>query len=56
MKRLEISKNQINFIGAWNLERNDLCEKIILFFQNNKDLHSQGMTSRGKNLEVKKTC
>ena len=54
MKRLEISKNQINFIGAWNLERNDLCEKIILFFQNNKDLHSQGMTSRGKNLEVKK--
>ena len=54
MKRIIIKKDQTNFIGAWNLEKNDLCKNIVLFFQNNPDLHFQGMTSRGRNTEAKK--
>lgn len=54
MKRILINKNETHFIGSWNLENDELCKKIILFFQNNKNLHLQGMTSQGKNLEVKK--
>ena len=29
MKRLEIKNNQINFIGVWDLENNELCKNII---------------------------
>ena len=54
MKRILINKNETHFIGSWNLENDELCKKIILFFQNNKNLHLQGMTSQGKNLEVRK--
>ena len=54
MKRILINKNETHFIGSWNLENDELCKKVILFFQNNKNLHLQGMTSQGKNLEVKK--
>ena len=54
MKRIIINKEQINFIGAWNLENNELCKNIVLFFQNNPDLYHQGMTARGKNLDFKK--
>ena len=54
MKRILINKDQINFIGAWNIENIDLCKNIILFFQNNPNLHFQGMTAAGKNLEAKK--
>ena len=35
MKRLIVKENQTNFIGAWNIENNELCKNIISFFQNN---------------------
>jgi|TARA_B100000953_G_scaffold62466_1_gene49777 hypothetical protein len=54
MKRLIVKENQTNFIGAWNIENNELCKSIISFFQNNSNLHFQGVTAGGKNLNSKK--
>ena len=55
MKRIELNKPQIHFIGCWNLENNTLCNTIINFFENNKNLQKQGSTNEGKNLKSKKT-
>ena len=54
MKRLIVKENQTNFIGAWNIENNELCKSIISFFQNNSNLHFQGVRAGGKNLNSKK--
>ena len=54
MKRLIVKENQTNFIGAWNIENDDLCKNIISFFQNNSNLHFQGVSASGKNLNSKK--
>ena len=54
MKRLIVKENQTNFIGAWNIENDDLCKNIISFFQNNSNLHFQGVSAAGKNLNSKK--
>ena len=54
MKRLIIKENQTNFIGAWNIENDELCKNIISFFQNNSNLHFQGVSAAGKNLNSKK--
>ncbi len=48
MKRINIYKEQTHFIGCWNLENNKLCNEIINFFENNKNLHKQGVTASGK--------
>ena len=53
MKRINIDSNQTHFIGCWNLENNNLCSEIIKFFKNNNNLQKQGITSSGKNLNVK---
>jgi len=55
MKRIKINTNQSNFIGCWNLENKKLCDEIISFFENNKNLQKKGLTSYGENLEAKKT-
>ena len=55
MKRINIDVKQTHFIGCWNLENNELCKKIIQFFENNSDLQIQGITAKGVNLKVKKT-
>ena len=55
MKRLIVKENQTNFIGAWIIEYDDLCKNIISFFQNNTNLHFQGMSAAGKNLLSKKS-
>ena len=55
MKRLEIKNNQINFIGIWDLENNELCKNIINFFEKNIDLQKDGTTGDGKKTELKKT-
>ena len=55
MKRLEIKNNQINFIGIWDLENNELCKNIINFFEKNIDLQKDGATGDGKKIELKKT-
>jgi prolyl 4-hydroxylase len=55
MKRIDFNSNQVNFIGCWNLENNDLCKNIINFFENNLDLQNEGVTGDGKNTAIKKT-
>ena len=62
MKRLNIRSNKTinkeqypHFIGAWNLEDDDLCKEIINFFEENKNLQRDGVSGSGKNLEIKKT-
>ena len=55
MKRLKLESDQINFIGIWSLENNDLCKNIINFFETNIDLQKDGTTGDGKKTEFKKT-
>jgi len=55
MKRININSEQTHFIGCWNLKNNDLCNEIINLFENNKNLHQQGVTDTGKNTKIKKT-
>ena len=55
MKRLKLESDQINFIGIWNLENNELCKDIINFFETNIDLQKDGTTGDGKKTELKKT-
>ena len=55
MKRTSINTQQTHFIGSWNLENNNLCNEIIKFFENNKNLQEQGVTSAGKDLKAKST-
>ena len=55
MKRLNINTDQVNFIGSWNLENDDLCKDVISFFENNKELQHKGITGDGKNSKSKQT-
>ena len=55
MRRINIDSKQTHFIGCWNLENNELCEKITQFFENNTDLQIKGVTSGGKDYKEKKT-
>mgnify|MGYP001170235161 FL=1 len=62
MKRIHIRSNTVkneeqnpHFIGAWNLEDDNLCKEIINFFEENKNLQRDGVSGSGKNLEIKKT-
>jgi prolyl 4-hydroxylase len=59
MKRFDVTEKVIsiknpNFIGSWNLENDDLCNEIITWFEENKDLQKQGITSLGKISNSKK--
>ena len=55
MKRLTFNSDKINFIGSWQLSNDILFEKMIDFFEQNKNLHSQGSIDKGINLSEKKT-
>ena len=56
MKRVKIKSDQINFIGSWNLENNNLCKNIINFFESHKEMQIQGLTDGGgKDTSIKKT-
>jgi len=56
MKKIDITNNKNpNFIGAYNIENNLLCEKIVSFFEENKDLQSQGATGEGVDEKIKKS-
>tara|TARA_A100001011_G_C14299247_1_gene839976 strand:+ start:624 stop:1232 length:609 start_codon:yes stop_codon:yes gene_type:complete len=54
MKKLNISE-KISFVGAWNIQNNNLCSKIIDFFENNKKFHQKGLASKGIDEKVKKS-
>ena len=55
MKRIDLDIKDINFIGSWNLENDDLCNEVISFFEDNKNLHRQGVTGSGKDITKKNT-
>ena len=55
MKRLQLppATQSPSFIGCWQLEPVELCERLIDFFETRQDLHTQGKTAGGLNLESK---
>jgi prolyl 4-hydroxylase len=55
MKRLILDNNQINFIGSWKLDDDNISRNIINFFEENLDLQKDGSTGDGKNFNIKKT-
>ena len=55
MKRIEAGTQKPNFIGCWDIENKKLCNEIVSFFENNKDLSKEGTTTLGKNIKAKKT-
>jgi prolyl 4-hydroxylase len=55
MKKIKINSDDTHFIGCWNLENDNLCNKIIEFFKNNKSLQTQGASASGVNTKIKKT-
>lgn len=55
MQRIKINTSESpNFIGCWLMDNNDLCFKIINFFENNILKQVQGVTSGGVDLSKKK--
>jgi len=57
MKRINFTtKSNPHFIGAWNILDDDICKKIIDFFENNPDLQKKGSTTvLGIDEKIKKT-
>jgi len=54
MNRIKFS-NEINFIGCWNINNDDLCRKLVNFFERRKDLQRSGITGYGKDEKAKKS-
>jgi prolyl 4-hydroxylase len=54
IKRIN-NPNDKNFIGIWNINNDNLCKKIINFFEKRKDLQKLGEIGFGKNEKVKKS-
>ena len=54
MKRVKISE-QINFIGCWNIENENLCDSVVKFFEDRKELQYPGVTGYGKDDSAKKS-
>ena len=44
-----------HFIGCWNLESAQVCERLIDFFDNNADKHTQGKMAGGFNPDSKRS-
>ena len=70
MKRINLTKNRLDklkfwnklsykkqphFIGSWDIKNDDLCKKIINFFEENIILQKKGAIGNGINLAIKKT-
>ena len=55
MKRIEVGTQKPNFIGCWDIDNKNLCNEIVSFFEGNKDLSKEGITTLGKNIKTKKT-
>jgi len=56
MKKIDINTQKTHFIGCWDLENNKLCNEIIKFFENNKNLQKSGVSGSGKkNIKIKST-
>ena len=55
VKKIEIKSQHVNFIGAWNIENNNLCDEIITLFEESRNLQKHGVTVKGKDPTAKKT-
>ena len=57
MKKIKLTQEQSpHFIGSWNILNDELCNKIIKFFQDNPQLQKKGVTTGNTiNEDVKKT-
>ena len=55
IKDIKINKSeQPNFIGCWLIKKDDICKKIIDFFESNISKQVQGVTTSGVDLTKKK--
>ena len=54
MHRFKLNEASLspNFIGSWIIDHT-LCKKLISYYENNREKHTQGTTNKGINLEVK---
>lgn len=53
-QRINIS-DSTNFIGCWNIDDDNICDKLIKFFDNRKDLQAPGLTGSGRDEKSKKS-
>ena len=55
MEKVTLSKQNLNpnFIGSWVIDPLSICDELITYFESNKDRQNQGLTSGGKNIDVK---
>jgi len=55
--RLELNCNTFpNFVGAWSMAENSVCDQIVDFFESNENLQKPGKVSSGAvNTNVKKS-
>ena len=55
--RLDLNSNTFpNFVGAWSMPENSVCDQIVDFFESNKQLQKPGKVSSGAvNTNVKKS-
>ena len=55
MEKVTLSKQNLNpnFIGSWVIDPLSICDDLITYFESNKDRQNQGLTSGGKNIDVK---
>ena len=49
------NSNDKNFIGIWNINNDQLCKKMIDFFEKRKDLQKLGEVGFRKNEQIKKS-
>ena len=56
-RRLTLNCNTFpNFVGAWSMAENSVCDQIVGFFESNKKLQKPGKVSAGSvNTNVKKS-
>jgi hypothetical protein len=57
MNRFNLKQTNLNpnFIGAWNLKSNELCDELVAYFELNHVKHKRGRTEGGTNINVKKS-
>ena len=54
MKRINEREGQINFIGSWIISNDKLFKNLINYFEDNPQLHRQGVMGGGRNINLDK--
>ena len=57
MKRVILKNSNFSphFIGSWNLESVELCDKLVNYFELNSSKQKKGITDSGINQNIKKS-